>query len=463
MLIGKEALYAKRTLNDFKKLSYVIQTGNGSFNEKALRKEIDHYEKFVNNPVLGKIIDWSNFPLQSNDLKFMLTQGKHLIGVADDLAGASGPRKYLVAFQNSAEARGTGGIIGGYALVEIKNGKFKVLRVGPNTDLVSMRKLPIKVSSEYYKIYGDDPAIWQNSNYSPDFPSGAKIWLALWKNQFGEELDGVIAIDPFVLEAILSTTAPLKMPDGVVLDSKNIVRFLLSDLYVKYETDNLARKNYLVDIVRRTLDSITGPNVNQKELLKGLLKPAMDGRILIYSKHIKEEAEIKKSDLGGSLTLNPNDISLVVMNTSGNKMDYYLKRTVSIERRKCGKDSFARINVKLENQVPSNKDLPNYVKGRLDLNRPAGLNNSHGVTVFIYGPKNGSYLLSGSRTYSEMKIGIGEELGRPLFVTNLELKSKKPVDLFVDFTANAEPLSTKVQSLVIDQSTTILDDCKSGR
>ena len=71
MLIGKEALYAKRTYDDFKNLSYAIQTGNDSFNEKALREEINHYKKYVNNPVLGKLIDWSNFPLQSNDLKFI--------------------------------------------------------------------------------------------------------------------------------------------------------------------------------------------------------------------------------------------------------------------------------------------------------------------------------------------------------------------------------------------------------
>ena len=71
------------------------------------------------------------------------------------LAGGDGPKKYLVSFQNSAEARGTGGILGAFAILEMDKGQFKVLQTGSNAALYSMSisTLPIDMPPEFLRLY----------------------------------------------------------------------------------------------------------------------------------------------------------------------------------------------------------------------------------------------------------------------------------------------------------------------
>ena len=88
---------------------------------------------------------------------------------------------------------------------------------------------------EYIDLYRSDPAIWQNSNISPHFPYGATIWQALWKNQTGEQLDGVIAIDPTTISHVLESTNPISMGNGVTITADNVVQLTLKDAYKTYE------------------------------------------------------------------------------------------------------------------------------------------------------------------------------------------------------------------------------------
>jgi hypothetical protein len=113
-----------------------------------------------------------------------------LIKNAPNIAGASGSKRYLVVFQNSAEARGTGGIMGAYAIVEFNKGNFKVIRTGSNEPLygLSLDKIPIDVPAEFLKLYGQNPAIIQNSNLSPHFPYGAEICACFVGEKYNENL-----------------------------------------------------------------------------------------------------------------------------------------------------------------------------------------------------------------------------------------------------------------------------------
>ena len=80
------------------------------------------------------------------------------------LLGADKPRSFLIAFQNSAEARGTGGILGAFAIVKFDKGAMTVVKTGSNATLQSLEEIPIKMPKEYTDLYRSDPAIWQNSN-----------------------------------------------------------------------------------------------------------------------------------------------------------------------------------------------------------------------------------------------------------------------------------------------------------
>ena len=168
--IGHAKSYLKVVQGD-----YTTQSAQSSAD--LLASDIDRAFSLLNAPIVKQLssllgVDFSN-------IKAEIQAG---VAAGAVLAGADEPKKYLIAFQNSAEARGTGGILGAYAVIELKKGSLKVIETGSNEPLYgsSLEKIPIDVPDEYKRLYGENPAILQNSNLSPHFPYGAEIWLALW-------------------------------------------------------------------------------------------------------------------------------------------------------------------------------------------------------------------------------------------------------------------------------------------
>ena len=55
---------------------------------------------------------------------------------------------------------------------------------------------------------------------SPRLPALGELAAAIWKQQIGEDLDGVLSMDPGALAEVLGATGPVKRT-GEVLTSKN--------------------------------------------------------------------------------------------------------------------------------------------------------------------------------------------------------------------------------------------------
>ncbi len=86
----------------------------------------------VIGPVRSALTDLSTQVDQLTDLTREAAATARLV---PPLLGADGPRRYFLAFQNNAEARGTGGLLGAYGILEADNGKLSVTELGNNQDL----------------------------------------------------------------------------------------------------------------------------------------------------------------------------------------------------------------------------------------------------------------------------------------------------------------------------------------
>ena len=71
-------------------------------------------------------------------------------------------------------------------------------------------------------------------NLSPHFPYAAQLMLSMWQRQFGQKLDGVIAIDPVALSYLLAVTGPVKLADGSSVTSANVADLMMRSIYVKW-------------------------------------------------------------------------------------------------------------------------------------------------------------------------------------------------------------------------------------
>ncbi|MEN9325537.1 MAG: hypothetical protein RL414_1291, partial [Actinomycetota bacterium] len=156
-----------------------ISSLSGEYNRTALDNQSNQVASDVNRlfillnvPVVKQIAS-----IAGVDFSPIRDEAVATIKASSWLAGADAPKRYMIAFQNSAEARGTGGILGAFAIVDMNKGAFSVVRTGSNAVLYSLKDVPVKVPAEFTRLYGKNPAILQNSNLSPHFPYGAEIWM----------------------------------------------------------------------------------------------------------------------------------------------------------------------------------------------------------------------------------------------------------------------------------------------
>ena len=424
-----------------------------------LLPKVDRFTKNVSSILVAPLIELAGLQGEVNQALSLYQETKQILPVAPFILGFETPQRYLVAFQNSAEARGTGGIIGAYALITIDRSRVSIVQLGTNAELRSLEEIPIRVSEEFSNLYSSDPAIWQNSNLSPHFPYGARIWLALWEKQFNQNLDGVIALDPFVLSEILKYTGPITVRNRQI-NSENVISETLSDVYALYEYDNDSRKQYLVEIIRGVYGQIISSDSNFNLTSRLLDSKDLKNRILFYSSDKTIEKVVRGSRFGGVLSPRPsNEYRLVLQNVAGNKMDYYLSRTLNLTSLTCKKNRLTQVEFSIENILSTTQYVPNYVKGRLDLNLPSGKNNSTAITVFLYAPP-GARIVSAIDRSNNQAIGyLKQERGRELLVVPIDLAAGEKREFVMKVKGGTGNLSSYEQPLVIPQTTKIVDSC----
>lgn len=372
------------------------------------------------------------------------------------MMGADGPRSYFMAFQTNAEARGTGGLLGGFGILRFDNGVATVDTLGANTEL-DKPFTPIDLGAEFNQNYGyaNPFGDFRNSNLSPHFPYAAQIWKSMWAQQTGMNVDGVIALDPFALSYILGAVGPVTMPDGEQVTKDNVVELTESTAYARFPTDQVARKRYLQDIASEVVKKVTGSTGSPKALLEALGNAVSRGRIAVWSAVPPEQDLLEKTPLARTI---PDDrapyAAVVLNNLGGNKMDYYLEREIEYVADDCSTEARnSTVTVRLRNAAPAGP-LPDYVASatglnpELPLNLPIGSMATSVKLVATSGAKLASALSNGER----IQVFSGSERGHPTFEVQVLIPPGQSGELtfrLTEPTAPGQP-RTPVQPLVDD-------------
>jgi len=325
----------------------------------------------------------------------------------------------------------------------------------------SLEKIPIDMPDEYKRLYGENPAILQNSNLSPHFPYGAEIWLALWEKKFDQTLNGVIAIDPTALSYILRSTGPITLNSGEQITSDNLVADTLKDAYKRFEKDNKARKQYLVDIMNATVKHLNSGDYSKIKMAQAIRDGIATNRILIYSTNQSAQNQLEKVRLGGHLGLEPNnEYRTVIQNIDASKLDYYLDRSVVIESKSCDKDKQTQVRIRVTNTLETGVGLSAYVLTRADKGKPSSLvSGAHRFKVFIYGPTN-ARLISVSRENRTADLGGSSvERKRPIYVADVDLAPGDSEELLANFSGGVGNITFVDQPLVLETKLSIQDKC----
>ncbi|CAM3545327.1 DUF4012 domain-containing protein [Mycobacterium frederiksbergense] len=339
--------------------------------------------------------------------------------LAPSMMGADGPRSYFMAFQTNAEARGTGGLLGGFGVLRFDNGTANVDTLQSNDELKGPFT-PIDLGPEFQEAYGyaNPFGDFRNSNMSSHFPYAAQIWKSMWAQQTGMNVDGVIALDPVALSYLLSAVGPVTMRDGEQVTKDNVVELTESTAYARFEGDQPARKQYLQDIAGAVVDRMTEFTGSSRALLEALGKAVSEGRIAVWSATPSEQELLEQTPLAHIVPDSPAPYAEVIVNNlGGNKLDYYLQREIEYVADGCdGEDRMSTVTVRLTNATPD-VPLPEYVAGAAGINPNIPINIPKGsmlTSVRLLGTE-GARLIGALSNGEKVPAFTGVERGHPTF------------------------------------------------
>lgn len=379
---------------------------------------------------------WQVPPLahQLDDLDAELARAEHAcaVGVSTTqrlpgLLGADGLRRYLLVVQTPAEARGTGGLIGAYAVLTADHARLTLGPVTSNSGLVGASTIPVDLGPDFRAMYGDDAGLWLNANLSAHFPYAAQIWLELYRRQFGTKLDGVVSLDPFAMQYLVQGRPAIRLPDGTSLAPDHLAQFVLHDVYTKFpgRFQNVVRDAYLARVGSAVSEALLGGGGAQGELASGVARAVREHRLQAYAVDPAEQATLGDLDVSGEVPDGPGPFLGVVLNNAGaNKLDYYTHRSVRWDLGGCsGGHRTSLLTLTLSSTVPAS-GLPPYVVGSTvlrgpdDEELPAGSNRLLVNLLITRGATVTGIDLDGVA----LGYATGRERGHPVIRVTVDLK-----------------------------------------
>ena len=402
---------------------------------------------------------------QTEELATTLRDTSTAATLLPPMLGAAGPRHYFLGFQTNAEARGTGGLLGGFAILDAEGGAVGLDRVASNRALADDLPPAVELGPDFDQLYRDyaSTTLWQNSNVSPHFPHAARIWESLWQPQTGQQLDGALATDPVALSYLLEAVGPVRLPGGEQVTAENVVALTESEAYVRFADDNAGRKQFLTAIAAAVFDEVvTAPAGRTTALLRALGRATGEGRLMVHSTDPGEQEVLETTPLAHALpgTAAPH-AEVVLTNASGNKLDYYVGRTIAYAGQGCGAPRRSTsVTLTLDSTAPSG-GLPRYVDGRLDPD-PTGPPGTVRELVSLYATR-GARLVGASVDGVPRAVTAGVEEGHPVFRLDVELApGATPVVVFDLVEPTVEGAATvPVQPLVRPAEVTVsLPECR---
>ena len=291
------------------------------------------------------------------------------------LFGGDGPRTILVALENNAELRGTGGLVSSYAIATSRDGR---LEIGPFQDVAAVSDEAAKATRvpapgwyvERFGAFAANSTLWKNTNMAADGPTSMQVMAEVARASLPSKPDMVLLIDVPAMAAIVESTGNVvRLPDGSTVGGEDLVHALLVQSYGPPTTDDatqerrrLALQRAAGDVVARVARSRPGVS-----LLKALASAAGERHIQLWSAQPGEQRGFVAGGVAGAVDPQGADIAMVTANNlgdspgTGNKLDYYVHRDLRVSVEVSRDRADVTQTLTLRNEAPA--ALSSYVAG----------------------------------------------------------------------------------------------------
>lgn len=274
-----------------------------------------------------------------------------------------GPRRYLILAANNGEMRAGSGMLLSAGVLTVDGGN---LDLGPMTPTGDLRLPPGAVPvapADFDALWGwlHPTQEWRNLAASPRFDVTAPLAAEMWRAAAGETVDGVLALDPLALRALLAAEGPVQV-GGRTLSRENIVDYLLLQQYRDFpspDPDQQARRDQLGEVSRASVDRLEAGEYEPADMVDALREAGRGRHVLAWSRDPVEQRAWQAAGIDGSL--DSDSLLVSVLNTGGNKLDQFLTLDAELSERQQGDERLVAVRVRLHNDAPMGE--PTYVLG----------------------------------------------------------------------------------------------------
>ena len=252
------------------------------------------------------------------------------------LLGASGPKTYLVILANPAELRPSGGFAGEIGTATFDHGKLAKLNLRDGYELTPLfrDKFPPQGQLGTYLAFSNNQVDIGDAGWEPDFPTSARLQERMFTSATGQQLDGTISLDPYLISSLLKVTGPVDVPGlGTTFDSENF--FLRLNMIANVDEGPTGGKKQLPGIATLIISKIFAQPPSRWGQFAASLQYGISGRHLQVSVHDAAlEAQLHALRADGALQnlpLTEDYLMVAEANVAATKADYYIKRSMSVK------------------------------------------------------------------------------------------------------------------------------------
>lgn len=335
-----------------------------------------------------------------------LGRGRELLTALPGFLGADGPREYFLGVQTPAELRGTGGLIGYFAVLTIDDGRFQLgaseayeglaedVEAAESDAAAATQRIgtlggdPSEaaiVDRDFARQYGHVAAAgnFSNVNVDPDLTVTAPVALDLFEVRTGRALDGMVLLDQVALGQLLTAVgAELEIPAEFRVDNElpatippqELTRVLTIDLYEQLGDERSGeRKALLEHLGDAAFGAVFSGGWDGLRVAQALAETTGGRHLQLHSREPAEQEAFTTVGIGGALQ-GPEGadlFSVTANNAVGGKQDVHVGHHVTLDvalddvrRSERGLTAIrtATVRTELENPLPTS-GMDRYIIG----------------------------------------------------------------------------------------------------
>jgi len=258
------------------------------------------------------------------------------LAILPQAIGHEKEKTYLILLQNNTELRPTGGFIGTYGILKVKNGKVVEFTTDNVYNLDEPAKsyntkIPPLALQKYIK---QSQWFFRDVNWDPDFPTTAQNAIQFYKDEKGtvKNFDGVIALTPDLIESLLSITGPVTV-DNKEFTTENLIDTLAYHVELGFKEEGITiynRKQIIDDVAQQLQEKLFSMPIDKIRELAPVIFSALDKKqVMFYFKDDLVQSVVQEFYWDGRVRETDEDYFYFVdANLGSLKSDPAINRTI---------------------------------------------------------------------------------------------------------------------------------------